>query len=67
MTNFIKTNFSDKKASYEVSLILAENEKGFRDGETVKKCAMFYLFAVMLLCVAHELMYKKLARGPRYC
>ena len=27
MTNFTKTNLSDKKASYEVSLILSKNEK----------------------------------------
>ena len=43
MTNFRKTNLSDKKASYEVSLILAKNGKGFRDRETIKKCAIFLL------------------------
>ena len=40
MTNFTKTNFSDKKACYEVSLTLAKDGKAFRDGETVKKCAI---------------------------
>ena len=40
MTNFTKTIVSDKKASYEVSLILAKTGKAFRDGETVKKCAI---------------------------
>ena len=40
MTNFTKTNFLDKKASYDVSLILAKNGKVFRDEETVKKCAI---------------------------
>ena len=37
MTNFTKTNLSDKKASYEVSLMLAKGGKSFRDGETVKE------------------------------
>ena len=46
MTNFRKTNLSDKKTSYEVSLILAKNGKGFRDRETVKKCAIFCLLFV---------------------
>ena len=46
MTNFTKTNHSDKKASYEVSLILTKNGKDFRDGETVKKCAIFCLLFV---------------------
>ena len=46
MTNFRKTNLSDKKTSYEVSLILATNGKGFRDRETVKKCAIFCLLFV---------------------
>ena len=46
MTNFRKTNLSDKKASYEVSLILAKNGKGFRDRETVKKCSIFCLLFV---------------------
>ena len=40
LTNFTKTNLSDKKACYEVSLILAKNGKAFRNGETVKKCAI---------------------------
>ena len=40
ITNSTKTDRSDKKASYEASLILAENGKAFRDGETVKKCAI---------------------------
>ena len=39
MTNFTKTNLSDKKASYEVFLILAKNGKAFRDGDIVK-CAI---------------------------
>ena len=46
MTNFRKTNLSDKKASYEVSLILAKNGKDFRDREIVKKCAIFCLLFV---------------------
>ena len=46
MTNFRKTDLSDKKASCEVSLILAKNGKGFRDRETVKKCAIFCLLFV---------------------
>ena len=46
MTNFRKTNLSDKKASYEVSLILAKIGKSFRDRETVKKCAIFCLLFV---------------------
>ena len=45
MTNLRKTNLSDKKASCEVSLILAENGKGFRDRETVK-CTIFCLLFV---------------------
>ena len=45
-TNFRKTNLSDKKASYEVSLILAKIGKSFRDRETVKKCAIFCLLFV---------------------
>ena len=40
MTNLTKTNLSDKKASYEVSLILAKNGKVFRGLEIVKKCAI---------------------------
>ena len=46
MINFRKTNLSDKKASYEVSLILVKNGKGFRDKEAVKKCAIFCLLFV---------------------
>ena len=34
------TNYSDKKASYEVSSILAKNGKAYSDWETVKKCAI---------------------------
>ena len=34
MTNFTKTNLSDKQAPYKVSLILAKNGEAFRDGET---------------------------------
>nr|XP_039265600.1 zinc finger BED domain-containing protein 5-like [Styela clava] len=40
MTNFTKTTFSDQKASYEVSLILAKNGKAFRDGEIVNECSI---------------------------
>ena len=46
MTNFRKTNLSDKKASYEVSLMLAKIGKSFRDRGTVKKCAIFCLLFV---------------------
>ena len=46
MTNFRKTNLSDKKASRKVSLILAKNGKGFRDRETVKKCSIICLLFV---------------------
>ena len=43
MTNFTKTNLSDEKASYEVSLVLAKNGKAFRDGETVLRRMAKYL------------------------
>ena len=69
MTNFTKTNLSDKKASYEFSLILAKNGKGFRDGKTIKKCAIFCLLFVrtdVAVCVARELIYKKYS-GPPNC
>ena len=46
MTNFRKTNLSDKKASCEVSLILAKNGKGFRDRETVK----YTIFCLLFVC-----------------
>ena len=44
MSNFRKTNLSDKKASCEVTLILAKNGKGFRDRETVKSAIFCLLF-----------------------
>ena len=45
MANFTKTNLSDKKAFYEVSLIPAKNGKVFRKRETVKKCTIKVVLA----------------------
>ena len=45
MTNFTKTNLSDKKAFYEVFLMLAKNGKAFRDWETTKKCSIKIVLA----------------------
>jgi len=42
---FPKNNFSEFKASYGVSLILAKNGKFFRVGETSKECSMKVVLA----------------------
>ena len=44
MSNFTKTNLSDK-ASNEVFSILTKNGKAFRDWKTAKKCAIKMVLA----------------------